>query len=86
MRIRIYDSFSLKDKRKTVKGILDFGKNFNVSVAEVADQDMLNLASLAFVAVSSDNKVARSILEKISIKIEQRYQVEILENHVSRLG
>ena len=86
MRIRIYDSFSLKDKRKTVKGILDFGKNFNVSAAEVADQDMLNLASLAFVAVSSDNKVARSILEKISIKIEQRYQVEILENHISRLG
>lgn len=85
MRIRIYDSFSLKDKRKTVKGILDFGKNFNVSVAEVADQDMLNLAGLAFVAVSSDNKVARSILEKISIKIEQRYQVEILENHISRL-
>ena len=47
---------------------------------------MLNLAGLAFVAVSSDNKVARSILEKISIKIEQRYQVEILENHISRLG
>ena len=85
MRIRIYDSFSLKDKRKTVKGILDFGKNFNVSAAEVADQDMLNLAGLAFVAVSSDNKVARSILEKISRKIEQRYQVEILENNISRL-
>lgn len=86
IRIRIYDSFSLKDKRKTVNSILDYARfNLNVSAAEVGDQDMINLAGLAFVVVTSDNSLGESILAKIIRKIETNYQVEIIEEYMERL-
>ncbi|WP_311481663.1 DUF503 domain-containing protein [uncultured Anaerococcus sp.] len=86
VRIRIYDSFSLKDKRRTVKSILDYSrKNLGVSAAEIGDYDLVNMARLVFATVSNDNDFSKSILEKIFKRIEENYQVEIFEKKLERL-
>ena len=56
----IFDAFSLKDKRRTVRSILDYArKNLNISAAEISDLDILNKAHLGFVTISNSNKVSR---------------------------
>ena len=50
----IFDAFSLKDKRRTVRSILDYArKNLNISAAEISDLDILNKAHLGFVTISN---------------------------------
>lgn len=86
VKLKIYDSFSLKDKRRTVKSILDYAKkNLNISAAEIGSLEIFNLAELAFVSVSNDNEVAKDLLEKIERRIERNYQAEILKQNLVRL-
>lgn len=87
IRLRIFDSFSLKDKRRTVKSILDYArKNLNISAAEIGNLEIFNLAELAFVAVSNDGEVSKSVLEKVIKKIETNYQAEIIYENLERLA
>lgn len=83
----IYDAFSLKDKRRTVRSILDYArKNLNISAAEISDLDIVNKANLAFVTVSNSNKVARKLIDDFIIRIESSYPIEILEKNIERLA
>ena len=86
VKLKIYDSFSLKDKRKTVRSILDYArKNLNISAAEIESQEKINLADLAFVSVSNDNEFSKEILDKVRRRIEANYQVEIIEENFESL-
>lgn len=86
VKLKIYDSFSLKDKRRTVKSILDYArKNLNISAAEIESQEKINLADLAFVSVSNDNEFSKEILDKVRRRIEANYQVEIIEENFESL-
>lgn len=86
VKLKIYDSFSLKDKRRTVKSILDYArKNLNISAAEIELQEKINLADLAFVSVSNDNEFSKEILDKVRRRIEANYQVEIIEENFESL-
>lgn len=50
----IQESFSLKDKRRVLKSILDKSRaKYNVAAAEVSEQEILNRAVLAFSSVSN---------------------------------
>ncbi|MCW6677808.1 DUF503 domain-containing protein [Anaerococcus sp. NML200574] len=83
----IFDAFSLKDKRRTVRSILDYArKNLNISAAEISDLDILNKAHLAFVTISNSNKVARKIIDDLINRIESTYPIEILEKNIERLA
>lgn len=57
----------------------------SISASEVSDHEFVNMASLAFVAVSNDNEFSKSLLEKVIKRIEENYQVEILEENMQRL-
>lgn len=82
VKLKIYDSFSLKDKRRTVKSILDYArKNLNISAAEIGSLEMINLADLAFVSISNDNEVSKAVLDKVRRRIESNYQAEIVEEN-----
>ena len=86
VKLKIYDSFSLKDKRRTVRSILDYArKNLNISAAEIESQEKINLADLAFVSVSNDNEFSKEILDKVRRRIEANYQVEIIEENFESL-
>ena len=57
----------------------------SISPSEVSDHEFVNMASLAFVSVSNDNDFSKSLLEKVIKRIEENYQVEILEENIQRL-
>lgn len=79
IEIRIFDSFSLKDKRSVVKSILKKTHNrFNVSISEVADSEMLNKATLGLSIVSNSTILNHQIFDNIIRFIEENYEVEII--------
>ena len=57
---------SLKDKRRVIKSIKDRLRNgFNVSVAEVGDQDLWKSAKLGVAAVSESSAYANGVLSRV---------------------
>lgn len=81
IRLRIPESFSLKDKRHVLKSITSRVRNrFNVSVAEVEDNDVWQMATIGFSCVSNNSRHANEILSKVAAYIsESRFEAEILD-------
>jgi uncharacterized protein len=70
--LRIPLSTSLKDKRQVVRSLLARLRNqFEIAAAEVAEQDIRNLAVLGLAAVSADAGHAHDVLERAIGYIEQ---------------
>lgn len=66
MELRIEQAHSLKEKRHVVKSLRDRLRNkFNISVAEIEDQDLHNSAVVAAVTVSSSRVFASQVLEAV---------------------
>jgi uncharacterized protein len=62
---------SLKTKRMVIRSLKDrIRKNFNVSVAEVDENDLWGSAVLAVVMVSNDRRFANKVLSKTVDLIE----------------
>ena len=86
IEIKIYDSFSLKDKRKVVKSIIDYARNtLKISSAEISANDIKNFAHLGFVTISNQNDRAKEILENLLIRIEKNYPVEVTNYSIERI-
>ena len=81
IRFRIPESLSLKGKRRVLKSITTrVAGKFNVSVAEVDDQDLWQLATLGVCCVSNDKRHANEVLSRVVDFItEGRFEVEILD-------
>jgi uncharacterized protein YlxP (DUF503 family) len=62
---------SLKDKRMVLRRLKDRLRGSNVSIAEVAHQDLWQRAGLAVVAVASDKSVVERMLESALSEIER---------------
>ena len=80
LSFKIYDSYSLKDKRSTVKSLIKRIHNrYNVSIAEVGEQDMLNVSKIGIAITSSSQLIAQQTLDAVIEEIEARYEVEIFD-------
>lgn len=63
---------SLKDKRRVLRSVVDRVRHeFNVSIAEVAQQDSWSHATLGIVCVSTDAAYAHGLLEKVVSFVER---------------
>lgn len=84
---RLPENGSLKDKRRVIKSITSRVANkFNVSVAEVDDNDLWQLATLGISCVSNDKRHANEILSKVVDYItDARFEVEILDYNIEIL-
>ncbi len=72
LELEIPASQSLKDKRHVVKSLIArVRQDFNVSIAEVDSQDTWQRAVIGIVCVSSDEKYAHGLLEKVIDNIER---------------
>jgi uncharacterized protein YlxP (DUF503 family) len=76
---------SLKDKRRILKSMLEkIRSRFNVSIAEVEQQDLWQRSTVAFVCVSNERAHADQMLSAVVRFMEQMdaqitsYQTEIL--------
>ena len=66
VRLIVRESHSLKDKRQVLRSIKDRLKNsFNISIAEVDEQENRQMIVLAVATVGNDNAHIRGVLEQI---------------------
>ena len=64
--LRLPENQSLKGKRQIVRPIIERIRNkFNVSAAEVGDQDLWQAASIGIVTVSNDQRFTNEVLCKV---------------------
>ncbi len=70
----------LKEKRMIVKSLKTRIRNeFQVSAAEVANQDLLQRAALGVAAVGSDQPTLDAVLQHVLQFVEENLDGEILE-------
>lgn len=84
VKLRLYAPWvhSLKEKRMVVKSLCARVRNkFNVSIAEIEDQDIHQSIVLGFACVSSDNAHADRILDSIISYIEGNTEGEVIHIH-----
>ncbi|MFQ5354009.1 MAG: DUF503 domain-containing protein [Thermodesulfobacteriota bacterium] len=81
--LRLHGNTSLKGKRSIVKSIKDKVRgHFNVSIAEVDMQDVLQRAEIGLAAVGNDRAFINSVIDKAIRKIEGLNRAEIIESRL----
>ena len=85
--LRLPENLSLKGKRQTVKSIVSRVRNqFNVSVAEVDDHDLWQLATLGVSCVSNSKRHANQVLSRVVDFIaNSRFEAELLNYEIEIL-
>lgn len=81
LSLRLPENESLKGKRQVLKSITTRVKDrYNVSIAEVDDQDLWQLVTLGITCVSESAQHANQVLSKVVDFIENsRFDVELLD-------
>ncbi len=84
IRLRIPENGSLKDKRRVLKSIISRVSNkFNISIAEIDDNDFWQVATLGISCVSNNQRHANEILSKVVSSIsDPRFDVEVLDYNI----
>jgi uncharacterized protein YlxP (DUF503 family) len=81
LKIRLYAPWvhSLKEKRMIVKSLIAKIKNqFNVSVAEIEDQDIHQSIVVGIACIAGDTAHADSILDHVIAFVESSTEAEIV--------
>ena len=88
IRLRLPENLSLKGKRQVLKSIIAQVRNkFNVSVAEVDDNDLWQLATLGICYVSNNKRHTNRVLSKVvDFIVNGRFEVEILDYEIETLS
>lgn len=80
IHLRIPQSRSLKDKRRIIKGIKErLRQKFNISIAEVDDNDLWQRAVVGVVAVGNERRFLESVLTQVDNYILSRPEVIVGE-------
>ena len=87
VRFRLPENLSLKGKRQVLKSITSRVENrFNVSIAEVEEHDLWQLATLGISCVSNSKQHANEILSKVVDFISSsKFEVELLDYEIEIL-
>jgi len=71
---------SLKEKRMIVKSLIAQLQNkFHVSAAEIDEQDTHQIIVIGIAVIVPHNAMADSLMEEISLFVEENCEAEILE-------
>ena len=88
VKLRLPDNLSLKGKRQVVKSLTARLKNkFNISVAEVEDNDLWQLATIGICFVSNDQRFTNEVLSKaIEMVVSNQGDYEMLDYEIEILA
>jgi len=86
--LRLAESGSLKDKRQVVRSVAQRIRNkFQVSVAEVADNEAWRIATIGVACVSNDASHCEQILREIVAFVEEsRLDAEVIDVETEVIG
>lgn len=80
------DSGSLKSKRSVLQGLTTRIRNkYNVSVAEVADNDLWQKAVLGVAVVVNDSRYANQVLSKVVSLVESSPHLQLIDYSLEML-
>ncbi len=84
IRLRLPENDTLKGKRQVLKSIIAQVRNkFNVSIAEVGDNDVWQIATLGIAVVTNEGRFADEVMSKVLDFItETRFDVEVLDHQI----
>ena len=87
INLRLPENMSLKGKRRVIRSITSqIRSKYNVSVAEIEDHDLWQLATLGICCVSNDKRYTNEVLSKVvDFIVYGRYEVEILDYEIEIL-
>ena len=87
INLRLPENSSLKGKRQVLKSVTTRLRNkFNVSVAEVDNHDLWQLATIGICCVSNDSRYTNEVLSKVvDFVVNSRFEVEILDYEIEIL-
>jgi uncharacterized protein len=81
--LRIPENHSLKEKRHVLRKLIDRVRTrFNVTIAEVGDNDLWQRAQMGFCTVGNDRRHINSSLDKVIYFIEQMNLVEMVHTEI----
>lgn len=87
IEFKLHGIFSIKEKRSIVNSLKQKIRNkFNVSVAEVEDQDNLESLVLAVITVANETRHVQSILNKTVSLVENNSSEEITDINMEVFG
>ena len=83
IRFYIHGNSSLKEKRRITKSIKDRIKNkFNVSIAEIGDQEVWQNLHLGLVAVGSDQQYLDGLMNQVVSAIDRMNLAEMTDSQM----
>lgn len=83
IELLIHDSGSLKAKRHIVKSILGRVRSkFDVSIAEVENQDKWQRCTIGFAVVTNENGHAHTMLQTITSYVDSLHMAEIIDSRI----
>jgi len=88
VRLRLPGNLSLKGKRQVLKSITTrVGSKFNVSVAEIDDHDLWQLATLGICCVSNNKRYTNEVLSKVvDFIVGGRFEIEVVDYEIEILS
>lgn len=88
VKLRLPDNLSLKGKRQVVKSLTARLKNkFNISVAEVEDNDLWQLATIGISFISNDQRFTNEVLSKaVDLVVSNQGDYEMLDYTIEILA
>ena len=87
IKLRLPENLNLKGKRQVVKSIVQRVRDrFNVSIAEVEDQDLWQLATLGVASVANSGPYVNECLSKVVDFIARSHpEAELLDYEIEIL-
>ncbi|MCF6466117.1 DUF503 domain-containing protein [Clostridium sp. Cult2] len=83
LKLIIYESNSLKDKRHIIKSIMGrIQSRFNVSIAEIGLNDCWGTSLIGFACVTNDTSHANQTISKVLKFIDGDNRVEIIDYNI----
>ncbi|MFC1873957.1 DUF503 domain-containing protein [Chloroflexota bacterium] len=88
VKFRLPENMSLKGKRQVIKSITTrVQSKFKVSVAEVDDHDLWQIATIGICCLSNDKRHTNEVLSQVVNFITgSRFEVEILDYEIELLS
>ena len=87
IELRLPENQSLKGKRRVLKSITTRIRNrFNVSIAEVDNHDLWQLATIGICCVSNNSRFTNEVLSKVvDFIVDSHFEIEILNYEIEIL-
>jgi len=88
INLRLPENLSLKGKRQVLKSIMARVRNrFDVSIAEVDNHDLWQLATLGVCCVSNNKRHTNEVLSKVvDFVADSRFEIEMLNYEIEILS